>query len=212
MGIFVLMSPLLYNCTVYFHRKDCHIWSTRWTMRFTNETVVPCFLLASYFRIQSHASFNEQHPSPTSKISIFFPDRVCFYDTSKKCQKTSQTLMAACVLTTLWGTGMQSAFSIVCSIKTQCLLCFRWSFWWQVQGGAFLHSAVAAFFTSAHFSAGKDITELTDFPHVFTITNIAFTVNERSAVKNSVHKQEIHFEDLKKPWNMTYSFPNVNSY
>lgn len=111
-GIFILMSLLLYHCTTYFHRKNCHICSKRRTM------VQERFPLVSYFRILSHASFTEQHPSPTSKIRIFFLDRICFYDTSKKCQKTPQTLTDPCMLTILWKTGMQSAFSVVCSIET----------------------------------------------------------------------------------------------
>lgn len=128
------------------------------------ETAVLCFLLAPFFSIQSHTSFTKQCPSPTLKISIFFLDRICFYDTSKKCQKTARTLIDAHMFTTLWEAGMQSEFSIVCSIETQCLLYIRWSFQEQVQGKAFPHSAAAAFFMSAHFSVAKEEVELTDFP------------------------------------------------
>lgn len=52
-----------------------------------NEKAVLCFLLASYFSIQSHTSFIKQHLSPTLKINIFFLDRICFYGTSKRCPK-----------------------------------------------------------------------------------------------------------------------------
>lgn len=55
-------------------------------------------------------------------LKNIFLDRICFYDTSKKCQKISQTLMDACMFTALWGMGMQSAFSILCSLETVCFI------------------------------------------------------------------------------------------
>lgn len=183
------MSLLLYSCTMHFHRKHCHIRSTRWTMLYEWDScsVFPVGLifqntvLCLIYRATSKSHLEN---------SCFFLDRICFYGASKKCQKTSQTLMDACMLATLWETGMQCAFSIVCSIET-CLLYFRWSFWWQVQGRVFLHNAVAAFFVCTFFSSQRysGTHRLSQISHILTIIKVAFVINERSAVKNSVHKQ-----------------------
>lgn len=146
--------------------------------------------------------------NPTLKTSIFV-----FMTHLKSVRKTTQTLTDASTLTKHWETGTQSSFSIVCSIKTEYLLYFRWFFWWQLQGRPFTnlwpHFSDLHIFSSQKYSRTRRLHQIL---HMFTITNIAFVANERSAVKNSVHQQEIRFEDPKKPQNMIYSFPNANSY
>lgn len=72
-----------------------------------------------------------------------------------------------------------------------------------------LHSLMLHIFSSQRWSRTDRLPKIV---HVFTITNVAFAVNDKSIVKKSVYKQKVHFEDPKKPQNVTHSFPNVNSH
>lgn len=175
--------------------------------------VTQLFCVSCYPHISEYSPMPHL-PRPTWKISIFFLERICVYDTSKKCQKTSQTLMDAYMLTTLWGQKCNLHFQLFAPLKHS--ICFisdvpfdgkckeepSFTMLWQ-------HSSCLHIFGSQRYSRTYRLPQIL---HVFTITNIAFAVNERFAVKNSVHKQERHFEEPKKPQNVTYSFPNVNSY
>lgn len=73
--------------------------------------------------------------------------------------------------------------------------------------GFILH--ICTIFSSQRYSRTYRLPQIL---HMFTITKLTVVLNERSAVKNSVHIKEICFEDPKKPQNVTYSFLNVKSY